>query len=90
MGGTLKIYQMGSMGVNIDVDPISIEDLELRLAQNAIRDPLGNDSGLRKRPGLGIYNESLASGEVLGGIGVPVNNQSPNGLQFVYIGRGPF
>jgi len=89
MGSILKVYKLGSKGVNVDSDPISIEDQELRLAQNIIRDPLGNDSGLRKRPGLGVYNESVAAGEVLGGIGVPLINQSPNGFEFIYIGRGP-
>jgi hypothetical protein len=86
---TLKIYSLGSMGINVDSDPISIKDQELRLAQNAIREPLGNDSGLRKRPGLGVFNSSVLAGSVLGGIGVPLQDLSINSHQFIYIGRGP-
>lgn len=89
MGTTLKIYKLGSMGVNVDVDPIAIEDQELRLAQNAIRDPLGNDSGLRKRPGLTASNSNVASGDILGGIGVPLADLSGSGTLLIYLGRGP-
>lgn len=85
----LKVYNVGSMGVNVDTDPISIQDQELRLAQNAIRDPLGNDSGLRKRPGLGPFNLNTASGPILGGIGVPLINLSTSGTIQIFLGRGP-
>lgn len=86
----LKVYKIGSLGVNIDIDPLSIDDMELRLAQNAIRDPLGSDSGLRKRPGLLAYNGAILAGSILGGIGVPLQDLSVNSTQIIYIGRGPF
>lgn len=91
MGDILKVYNLGERGVNVDSDPIVIEDQELRQAQNAIRDPLGVDSGIRKRPGLVKYNENLASGSIIGGIGVPLTDLSSNGNDRVtiYIGRGP-
>jgi hypothetical protein len=89
MGTVLKLYQLGTMGVNVDSDPISLKDQELRLAQNAIRDPLGNDSGLKKRPGLLIFNTILTVGIILGGIGVPLVDLSLNGAQDLFIGRGP-
>jgi hypothetical protein len=89
MSTVLKISNLGSMGVNVDSDPLSLQDQELRLAQNAIRDPLGDDSGIKKRPGFAAFNLSLTSGSVLGGIGVPLENLSPNGIQMIYIGRGP-
>lgn len=87
-----KIIALGTLGVNVDADPLSLKDQELRLAQNAIRDPLGNDSGLKKRPGLGVFNLSLAAGAILGGIGVPFIDLtgSVNGSNLIiYIGRGP-
>ncbi len=84
----LKINDIGGMGVNVDVDPINIDDKELRLAQNVIRDPLGADSALRKRPGLGIFNTAVASGAVLGGIGVPLQDLTSHGLHIAFIGRG--
>ena len=89
MGTVLKLYQLGTMGVNVDADPFSLKDQEFRLAQNAIRDPLGNDSGLKKRPGLLIFNLSDTAGSVLGGIGVPLVDLSVHGAQDLFIGRGP-
>lgn len=85
----LKVYALGTLGVNVDSDPISLKDQELRLAQNVIRDPLGSDSGVRKRPGLGAFNTNVASGTILGGIGVPVIDLSNNGTTQIYLGRGP-
>lgn len=89
MGTSLKLYQLGTMGVNVDEDPLALNDQEFRLAQNAIRDPLGSDTGLKKRPGLLIFNLSLTAGSVLGGVGVPLVDLSPNGAQDLFIGRGP-
>lgn len=85
MAGTLKIYKLESMGVNVDSDPLSLADQELRQAQNAIRDPMSAD-GLRKRPGLGVFATG-AAGVILGGQGVPLANASGNGTQLLYIGR---
>ena len=85
----LRVYNFGTMGVNVDSDPISMQDQEFRLAQNVIKDPLGNDSGLRKRPGLAAFNTNLASGIILGGIGVPLVDLSNNVNQSIYLGRGP-
>ena len=84
----LKVYGLGNAGVNVDSDPISIQDIELRLVQNAIRDPLGDDSGLRKRPGLTAAETNIAAGSVLGGIGVPLIDLSTGGTLSIYLGRG--
>jgi hypothetical protein len=89
MASQFLLYDLGAGGVNVDSDPITLKDEELRQAQNAIRDPLGADSGLRKRPGLATFNTSLMGGSVLGAIGVPLDDLSANGTQFIYIGRGP-
>ena len=88
MASILKVTDIGALGVNVDADPISLQDTELRLAQNAIRDPLGADSGLRKRPGLDVWNTSTAGGVVLGGVGVPLQDLTSQGLHIVYVGRG--
>lgn len=84
----LKVVDIGALGVNVDADPLSLEDQELRLAQNAIRDPLGADSGLRKRPGLTYWDLTLLAGPILGGIGVPILDSSPAASINLYIGRG--
>lgn len=85
----LKVVDIGALGVNVDADDLSLLDQELRLSQNAIRDPLGRDSGLSKRPGLLAWTTSAAAGSILGGIGVPLINESLGGTVQLYIGRGP-
>jgi len=89
MASNLKLYDLGKDGVNVDSDPVNLLDTELRKAQNTIRDPLGAIHGLRKRPGLAAFNESLTGGEILGGIGVPLLDQSTGGSLMMFIGRGP-
>lgn len=86
MATTLKLFRLQSMGVNVDSDPISMDDSELRQAQNAIRDPMEFD-GLRKRPGLGTFSTSPASGPVLGGLTIPQPDLSTNGIVYIFIGR---
>jgi hypothetical protein len=83
----IKIYGLGSLGVNVDNDPFALDDRELRKASNAIDNPLGG--GLTNRPGFGPLTSSAAAGPVIGGIGVPLANQSTSGLRFFFIGRGP-
>lgn len=86
--GLLKVENIGALGINVDVDPIALQDQELRLSQNAIRDPLGADSGLRKRPGLVVWTTSSAAGPIVGGIGVPLQDLTSHGLHIMFIGRG--
>src|SRR6187549_1956610 len=72
MGGKLNVYGLGSLGVNVDKNPINLEDGELTKAQNAIHDPTGSMGGLRKRPGLTKVNSSAVSGSVFGIMNVPI------------------
>lgn len=89
MAGILKIWDIGALGVNVDADPISLQDQELTKAQNAIRDPLGSARGLRKRPGLALFNTTTALGAILGGIVLPVGSLLSSQTVTCYIGRGP-
>jgi hypothetical protein len=86
--GLLRVFTLGKKGVNVDKNPLEMDDDELRLAQNAIRDPLGDDSGVRKRPGFAVQNETTAAGIVMGGIGVPLLDESSFGTRYLYLGRG--
>lgn len=86
--GQLKLSSPGSGGVNADADPLNLDDLELRLAQNAIVDPLSSGAGLGKRPGLVVWTTTPASGAILGGIGVPLQDLSLHGLHIFFLGRG--
>lgn len=83
----LKISSPGSKGVDVDTDPLTMEDQELRLAQNAVRD-VSFTAGLGKRPGLAVWTTTPASGAILGGIGVPLQNLSSTGLHIFFLGRG--
>jgi len=83
----VKVYGIGSLGVNVDNDPFAVDDRELRQATNAIDDPLGG--GLSNRPGLAPFNHVAAADAVLGGVGVPIANLSGSGTRFFYVGRGP-
>ena len=83
-----KVNELGLHGVNVDKDSLEMNDNEFQKAQNAIHDPLGVNAGVRKRPGLAVFNTSTAAGAVKGGIGVPFPNLSVSGVHYIYIGRG--
>lgn len=68
----IRVYNLGDEGVVVDPSPIHNKDGQFAKAQNAIRDPLGLDHGLHKRPGLVKAFSNAAAGSVLGGIGVPL------------------
>lgn len=70
--GKISVYNLGTMGVNVDKSPIHLDDGELTQAQNAIHDVAGLEGGVRKRPGLARFNSTAGAGTVLGGIGVPL------------------
>jgi hypothetical protein len=42
VSGKLNCYNLGSLGVNVDKNPVQLEDGELTKAQNAIHDPTGS------------------------------------------------
>jgi hypothetical protein len=83
-----KVYGLGSLGVNTDADAFDLNDRELRKSQNAITDQISGE-GLISRPGFGPVTTVAAPGPVLGGVGVPLANQSIIGTHFFWIGRGP-
>lgn len=83
MGGKLNVYNLGSLGVNVDKNPVQLEDGELTKAQNAIHDPTGSMGGVRKRPGLTKINSGALSGSVFGICNVPLQ---PITLRSFYIG----
>ena len=93
MATILSIYKVGWQGVNVDCDPLVLDDEEVRQAQNAIHDPL-SVGGLRKRPGLAQFNlpsnfiiGGAGSPVILGGIGIPLANLSTTSATYIYIGR---
>lgn len=84
--GKVRVYGIGRLGVNVDTDPLMLDDREVTKAQNAINDPLGG--GLTNRPGLEAFSATAAAGRVVGGIGVPLANLSGSGIRLFFIGRG--
>jgi hypothetical protein len=85
----LNVRNMGELGVNVDNNPLDLDDNQLTKAQNAVTDPSSGRSSLRKRPGLIGFNTSDVSATVLGGSPVPGPNLSTGGSVTIYIGRGP-
>lgn len=86
--GNLSVYNFGQLGVNVDKDPLQLEDGELATAQNVIPNPIG-DGGLVNRHGLVKLNAVAAadtSTGIIGGVGVPLVNLSA-AARTIYIGR---
>lgn len=78
----IKVYNLDSVGVIVDSNPIENPDGQFKQTQNGVSDPLGQAGSLRKRPGLKKFNTPAAGGSILGGIpmavagtgGAPVTN----------------
>ena len=87
--GKLSVTHMGLAGVNVDKNPLEMGDSELLKGQNAIAETASGVSSLHKRAGLIAVNTAATAGVVLGGIDLPVQDLSPTGTHFVFIGRGP-
>lgn len=84
---TLDVTELGKRGVNVDKNPLELDNNELTQAQNAITDPAAGNSSIRKRAGLVAFTTATTSGTVLGGIGVPLQHLL-TGTHFIYLGRG--
>lgn len=85
----LTVRNMGLAGVNVDNNPLDLDDNQLTQAQNAISDPSSGASSLRKRPGLLGFNTLTLTYNVLGGSPLPGPNLSTGGTITVYISRSP-
>lgn len=85
----LVIESLGLRGVNVDQNPLELDDNELTLAQNAVSDPRSGHSTIVKRPGLLRFTTTATAGTVLGGQDLPAENLNPVGLHYLYLGRGP-
>lgn len=85
----LTVKTMGKFGVNVDKDPLELNDNELVQSQNAIFDIQAGESALRKRAGLIAFNVLAASGSILGGFPLPGPNLSTGSTATVYIARSP-
>lgn len=72
MPGKLDCYNLGALGVNVEKNPVELEDGELIKSQNAIHDSNGSMGSLRKRAGLTKLNSVAAAGAIAGMIGVPI------------------
>jgi len=83
----INVTGLGLRGVNVDKNPLELDDNDLIQAQNGISDPAAGNASVRKRPGLVAFTTTSTSGNVLGGIGVPLQHLL-SGTHFIYIGRG--
>lgn len=83
----IDVTQLGLRGVNVDKNPIELDDNDLVQSQNGVSDPAAGASSLRKRPGLIAFTTSSTGDNVLGGLGVPLQHRL-TGTHIIYIGRG--
>ena len=74
MSQRLLLHNFGFGGVNVDSEPMSVTDDQLRTAQNVEDNPLGVAGGLSKRAGLTPINSTAGAGSILGGIVVLLDN----------------
>ena len=73
MADPITIAAMGSRGVNVDTNPLLLDDSELRSAQNLYHNPSeAQAGGLRTRKGFRSFIAAPFTGPVLGGIGLAV------------------
>lgn len=63
--GKIATYNLGEKGIVITKSPVHGEDGELAIAQNAVPNPEGGLSGLRKRHGFRALNATAAAGGIL-------------------------
>lgn len=84
----IEVRQLGSRGVTTDLNPLELDDNDMTQATNAIADHATGRSTVRKRPGLIAFTVDTPAGTVLGGIDLPVADQS-SGARLIFIGRGP-
>ena len=85
----LTVRNMGLLGVNVDNNPLDLDDNQLTKAQNAISDAASGASSVRKRPGLLAFNTSTVTSIILGGSPLPGPNLSTGGTVSLFIGRSP-
>lgn len=85
MGGKLNLFNLGRLGVNVDKDPIHLDDGELTQAQNVQVDTVGVLGGIRKRDGMSKLNSIALAGSVKGMIALPLPDNAALTRHF-YIG----
>lgn len=84
----IAVSGLGLKGVNVDRNPLELEDNELVRAANAISESSGGQSSVRKRPGWIAFTTDHTAGIVLGGVDLPFADRR-TGARYLYIGRGP-
>lgn len=86
--GKIVVDDFGLSGVNVDKNPLELADSELTRGKNVISGPRTGQSSIGKRAGLLRFTASATAGTVLGGVDLPIADQSGAGMHILYIGRG--
>jgi hypothetical protein len=84
----IKINKLGYAGVNVDKNPLELDDQELRQSQNTIA-PLKTGAGIRKRPGYTPFLDFIITDslDILGGAPLPFGDTWTLNTR-IYLGRG--
>lgn len=84
----ITVRGWGLKGVNVDSNPLELDDQDLTRAANFISDPAAGHASIRKRAGLVVFTTTTTGGTVLGGVDLPLRDRF-SGTRLVFIGRGP-
>ena len=76
----LKVFGLGSKGVNLTDDPLHTDVGDVTQAQNAIFRGSGLSGGLYKRGGLRILNTTTLNGSVLAILAVSLDDPTPGNI----------
>lgn len=72
MAQILKVYNIGSLGVDLVNSPIHVKDTALVSCQNAQVSPDDAELGIKKRDGMSKINSIAAAGTLLAVFNVAV------------------
>ncbi len=72
MAKILKVYNIGSLGIDLVNSPIHVPDTALLNAQNAQTSPDDAEMAIKKRDGMVKINSNAAAGTILALLNVPI------------------
>lgn len=69
----LKVYNIGSIGIDLVNSPVHVEETALLSCQNAQISPHDSELAIRKRDGIAKINTVAAAGALRAVINIPVS-----------------
>lgn len=89
MPGKFDLYAFGEAGVNVVDSVVHVATNQLRIAQNAQWNPIGEQKGLCLRPGMQPLNAAPMDGPILALFPIPFPDPDPAPVFMVSFGIEP-